>query len=129
MNKLNKIINSYIENNGLTLREFADKCSLSHSYIAKLKNGIDPRSNNEIHPTMETIKKLSSAMNIEIKDLLFKAGYIENYENVILIEDQIPVKLRQIGVEYLELAKEMQDKQIPPDDIKKIISFFKEEDK
>ncbi len=129
MNKLNKIINNYIENNGLTLREFADKCSLSHSYIAKLKNGFDPRSNNEIHPTIETIRKLSSAMNIEVKDLLFKAGYIENYENVILIEDQIPVKLRQIGVEYLELAKEMQDKQIPPDDIKKIISFFKEEDK
>lgn len=129
MNKLNEIISCYLEKHNLTLREFADNCSLSHSYIAKLKNGIDPRSKSEIHPTMDTISKLSSAMNIEVKELLLQAGYIDKAENHILLEDQIPLELRKIGIEYLELAKEMQDKNISPQDIKKIISAFKEEDK
>ncbi|MTI46667.1 helix-turn-helix domain-containing protein [Sporosalibacterium faouarense] len=129
MNKLSQIISNYIETNNLTLREFADKCSLSHSYIAKLKNGFDPRSKHLIHPTMDTIVKLSNAMNIDVKELLLKSGYIDNNDNHILIDTQIPRDLKEIGIEYLELAKEMQDKEIPPEDIKKIISILKKDGK
>jgi hypothetical protein len=39
--------------------------------------------------------------------------------------DKLPEELRDIGIEYLTLAKEMQDKEIPPEDVKKILDILK----
>ncbi|NLT94075.1 MAG: helix-turn-helix transcriptional regulator [Clostridia bacterium] len=75
--KLGEIIKKYREENNLSLREFADKCDLSHSYISKLEEGKDPRSGKKIEPTLDTVKKISEAINIPLDELLKMIGYIE----------------------------------------------------
>lgn len=109
--KLDEIIDDYLVKNELSLREFAQKCDLSHSYIATLRNGIDPRNNKEIDPTIGTLKKLSDGMNISLKELLIKANYMENDKG---IKD-----------EYLEVIKRLQEETIPAEDIKCFIEIIK----
>lgn len=75
--KLGELIKKFREENKMSLREFAKKAGLSHSYINNLENGIDPRSGKEVMPTIETLKKIAQAMNMELNDLLKQIGYIE----------------------------------------------------
>ncbi|HHY80764.1 MAG TPA: helix-turn-helix domain-containing protein [Thermoanaerobacter sp.] len=75
--KLGELIKKYREENKMSLREFAKKAGLSHSYINNLENGIDPRSGKEVMPTIETLKKIAQAMDMELNDLLTQIGYIE----------------------------------------------------
>ncbi|GAB6117097.1 hypothetical protein JCM16816_06940 [Thermoanaerobacter brockii subsp. lactiethylicus] len=75
--KLGELIKKYREENKMSLREFAKKAGLSHSYINNLESGIDPRSGKEVMPTIETLKKIAQAMDMELNDLLTQIGYIE----------------------------------------------------
>ncbi|MGB9808654.1 MAG: helix-turn-helix domain-containing protein [Caldanaerobacter sp.] len=75
--KLGELIKKFREENKMSLREFAKKAGLSHSYINNLENGIDPRSGKEVMPTIETLKKIAQAMNMELNDLLKQIGYIK----------------------------------------------------
>ncbi|WP_084664991.1 helix-turn-helix domain-containing protein [Thermanaeromonas toyohensis] len=42
MASIGEVIREYREKHGLSLREFAQKVKLSHAYIDKLENGVDP---------------------------------------------------------------------------------------
>lgn len=75
--KLGDLIRKYRQENDLSLRDFAKKAGLSHSYVSSLENGFDPRSGKEVIPTIETLKKVANAMNMELDDLLAQIGYIE----------------------------------------------------
>jgi hypothetical protein len=49
-------------------------------------------------------------------------GRVESKDLVKLETDNLPEQLRDVGVEYLMLAKEMREKEIPPEDVRKIIN-------
>ena len=68
--KLGTIIKKYRELNNLSLREFANRTKLSHSYIGVLEKGYDYRTNKQIMPTMETMKILANGMDISLDELL-----------------------------------------------------------
>ncbi|HDX9707811.1 TPA: helix-turn-helix domain-containing protein [Bacillus thuringiensis] len=74
---LGTIIKNYRLTNKLSLREFARKCDVSHTYIDKLEKGFDPRSGKPIEPTLLVIEKISSAMNKSNKTLLEELDFIE----------------------------------------------------
>jgi len=50
---------------------------------------------------------------------------VDNPSAVTITNRNIPIKFHDIKVEYLALAKEMQDKQLPPEDVKKILDVLK----
>ncbi len=77
---------------------------------------------NNRFPKDETIlKKFADYFDCSLDYLL---GRTNNPTTIRLEGDKLPKELRDIGIEYLTIAKEMADKEIPPEDIKKIIDVL-----
>lgn len=69
-----------------SLRDIADKTGLSHTYIADIENGYRRGSKKPIHPTPETLKKLSKALDASYGELMVLAGYWgknEEYDDLL----------------------------------------------
>ncbi|RWQ73467.1 helix-turn-helix domain-containing protein [Bacillus cereus] len=73
---LGEIIKNYRLTNKLSLRDFAQKCDVSHTYIDKLEKGVDSRTGKPVEPTLLVIEKIANAMNISTKYLLEEIGFI-----------------------------------------------------
>ncbi|MDA1973129.1 helix-turn-helix transcriptional regulator [Bacillus cereus] len=73
---LGEIIKNYRLTNKLSLRDFAQKCDVSHTYIGKLEKGVDSRTGKPVEPTLLVIEKIANAMNISTKSLLEEIGFI-----------------------------------------------------
>ena len=96
----------------LTQQQFAELINLKNSTISLYEN-------EKRQPEFQTLVKIADYFNVTI-DWLF--GRVDN-KNLLIIENEyIPKDLLNVGVEYLKLAKEMCDKKIPPDDMRKIIT-------
>ena len=67
---LGDLIKQYRTEKKMSLRTFAEKCGLSHTYISALEKNIDPRTNKPIAPTLDTVKFVSQGMNISIEEIL-----------------------------------------------------------
>ena len=67
---LGEIIKKYRNENQISMRDFAKRCNLSHTYIAALEKNIDSRTGKPIAPTLDTVKHIAIAMNISIDELL-----------------------------------------------------------
>ena len=68
--KLEDIIKNYREEEKLTMQEFADRAGLSKGYMSMLEKGQHPQSSRKLVPSLETYKKISTAMGITIDNLL-----------------------------------------------------------
>lgn len=67
---IGKVIKEYREKNHLTMQDFADKVGLSKGYISMLERGVHPQNGKEIIPSIATVNKIATAMNISIDALL-----------------------------------------------------------
>lgn len=67
---LGDLIKQYRTINKLSLRDFAQRCGLSHTYIAALEKNIDPRTGKPIAPTLDTVKYIANGMNTSVEDIL-----------------------------------------------------------
>ena len=67
---LGDLIKTYRSDNKLSLRVFAERCGLSHTYISALEKNIDPRTGKPIAPTLDTVKYISKGMNMSIEEIL-----------------------------------------------------------
>lgn len=67
---LGDIIKEYRNKNKLSMREFAQRCNLSHTYIAALEKNIDSRTGKPIAPTLETVRDVAKGLNMSIYELL-----------------------------------------------------------
>lgn len=85
---LGEIIRNYRLTNKLSLREFAQKCDVSHTYIDKLEKGVDSRTGKPVEPTLLVIEKISNAMNISTKSLLEEIGFITR-DNIEVTDIQL----------------------------------------
>ncbi|PGW38354.1 transcriptional regulator [Bacillus cereus] len=74
---LGEIIKDYRFKNKLSLRDFAQKCDVSHTYIDKLEKGLDSRTGKPVEPTLLVIEKISKAMNKKTETLLEEIGFIK----------------------------------------------------
>jgi transcriptional regulator with XRE-family HTH domain len=73
MSLLSDLIRTKRLNNGFSLREFSEKCGLSHTYIKNLEES-DPRTGKEIVPTVESLGKIAKALNMSLEELLKEIG-------------------------------------------------------
>lgn len=70
--KIGEIIKNYRLDNKLTMQEFADKTELSKAYISMIEKGYHPQNNKPITPSITTLSKIASGMNISLNDFLEK---------------------------------------------------------
>lgn len=102
MKTLGEIIKEYRQENSLSLREFSKKCGLSHTYIDKLEKGVDPRSGKPVEPTIDVLEKVSSALSINLQELLILIGKIESTsKNIDIKNNKLNIDENEKDVEEL----------------------------
>lgn len=84
---LGNIVKQYRSDNNLSMEEFAKRCSLSKGYISMLENGINPRNSKPIAPTLPSIMKIATAMNMDLDEFL---KIMDGEQKVTLIPQRIP---------------------------------------
>lgn len=76
MTSLGKLINEYRQYNNLSVRQFANMCGLSSTYIAKIEKN---DQNKTIEPTLYALGRISSCMGLSITELMY---FIENHQGI-----------------------------------------------
>jgi transcriptional regulator with XRE-family HTH domain len=66
---LGEYLNSYLVENNISMREFAKRCGISHTYISYIINGKTGRGQTPT-PTIEKYRKIALAMNMDVNSLL-----------------------------------------------------------
>ena len=67
---LGDIIKEYREKHNISMDEFSKISNLSKGYISMLENNTNPRNNKPIAPTLPTIRKIASAMSMDVDSIL-----------------------------------------------------------
>lgn len=75
--KLREYIMKFREENGLSQREFAKRCNLSHNTIHLLEKGINPRSGKTLVPDTITYKKIADGMGMTMDELFMSLDQTE----------------------------------------------------
>lgn len=78
------LIKNYRKKNNLSMRLFAEKCGVSHSYIAMLENEKNSKTGEPIVPSIYMLNKLAKGMLIPLNEL-------------ISVCDDMPISLASIG--------------------------------
>ena len=60
---------------GLSLRAASARIGISHSYLASLENGSDPRSGSILVPSRETVNRIITAYELSPEDAAVCASY------------------------------------------------------
>lgn len=66
---LGDVIKEYRSKEKITLRDFSKMTGLSVAYINQLEKNLNPRTNREIVPSIDTFYKVAQAMGITLEDL------------------------------------------------------------
>lgn len=82
---LGDIIKQYREEHQMSLQDFANLIGTSRSYIHMLEKNINPSTNKPINPSIETLKLLANAMNMDLEVLLKK---LNSEQQIYLNEDE-----------------------------------------
>lgn len=123
MNYIGEYIKKY--RGDISLRDFAEKCGISHTHLDSIEKGVDPRTGKPVKVTVETLKKIAKAMNMTINDLLIASGDVkvedlifDNAEYVDIDTDTvqipvlgvikagIPIEAQENILEYIDIPKE-----------------------
>ncbi|PAB61342.1 helix-turn-helix domain-containing protein [Anaeromicrobium sediminis] len=111
---------------GRRLKLLRESKELYQKDLAKIigvsSGAIGMYENDKRTPDFETLKKIANYFNVSTDYLL---GIVDDPSVIKVSGDNLPDELKEIGIQYLTLAKEMQDKEIPPEDIKKILDVLK----
>lgn len=82
--KLGDFIYNYRQTNKLSMDDFAKRSGISKAYISLLEKGYHPRNDKPIIPSVETIKKAASAMNMSFDELFSSIDQDISVEDVTL---------------------------------------------
>jgi transcriptional regulator with XRE-family HTH domain len=66
---LGEYLNQYLNEHNLSIRKFAEKAGISHSYIAYIVNGKTSRGKKPVL-TIDKLKQISSAMGMDVNELI-----------------------------------------------------------
>ena len=99
----------------LTIREVSEIFNIGKSTVSDYEN-------NKRSPNYEMLKMFSEFYSVTIDFLLG----ITSEKNIYTSKAaNLPQELRDVGVDYIALAKEFEDNDIPPEDVKKILDALK----
>ena len=89
---LGDIIKEYRNKHGISMEAFSNKTHLSKGYISMLEKNKNPKNSKPITPSLDTIKTVANAINVEVNELLEILD--ENQE--VLINDIDPLQFDNI---------------------------------
>jgi transcriptional regulator with XRE-family HTH domain len=89
---------------GYSIREVGDKTGMHYTYISKIENGQKS--------SIGTLEKLCSLYNIKMSSLFGE-------------EVDAPKELKELGVEWITFAEEMEKQNLTPEEVKKYIEVIK----
>lgn len=136
---LGKIIKKYRKANKITMEEFANLSGLSKGYVSMLEKNMNPTTGKEIAPSLEVIKKVADAINMDVNDLIDLLG--DN--TTVNLETQNIYGDHQANLEYfadkpdlLEMYKEIHEnesltllfdtaRELSPQDLEKVLRYMK----
>ena len=123
MNYIGNFIRKY--RGDMSLRDFAEKCGISHTHLDSIEKGIDPRTGKPVSVTVETLKKIANAMGMTINDLLIQSGDVKiedlqfDNANIVdvpsntvkipvlgIIKAGTPIEAQQDIIDYVEIPKD-----------------------
>lgn len=67
--KLGEFVDNYLTEHKMSQRQFAQKCGMSSGYISMIVNGVNPRSNTPIVPSLKSLNSIARGMNMTIDEL------------------------------------------------------------
>lgn len=108
MNKYGLKIRKLRENNNDTLEELAKKLNMTFSSLGKYERG-------ERKITPELLETISEIYDVKI-------SYFFEDEYVFA---EPPKELKEIGAEWVTFAKDMEEKNLTPEEIKAVIQVWK----
>lgn len=124
IDRLARVIEAYLGARDQSSRWFALKADVSPSYIYKILN------RESFSPTIDMLTKISSAMGIELGDLLRQSEIIETNEpqhifSTTELFDRIPKQYQELfkgkNEQYLELAQKMLAAEVEPGKVERVI--------
>jgi transcriptional regulator with XRE-family HTH domain len=74
--KIGRIVQNYLDESGMSQRQFAKKCGLSNGYISMIVNGANPKTGKPLVPSLSALMCLSRGIGISFDELLTKADDI-----------------------------------------------------
>lgn len=125
---LGKIISTYRKEKNISLRSFAERADLSHSYISALEKELDPRTKKPLTPTYDAIKKIAKAMHMNTNELI---NILDDQQPIIINSTDNYKKLDEIDnveiLEYLLKSKKIidQSKILSSNEIDNFWNFIK----
>lgn len=108
MKTLGEIIKDYRTENNISLRDFGERCGISHSYIDKLEKGTDPRTGKPIEPTLDTVIRISKALGKTPEKIFEELGHIQPNPNATKIMQEVSEKVDK----YIQEHPEKEDKAV-----------------
>ncbi|MDB5053503.1 MAG: Xre family transcriptional regulator, partial [Bacilli bacterium] len=93
----------------LPLREAAERSGLSHTYIRDLELGKNRKTKAPIKPSPDVLRALAKAYNIEYDELMRLAGYSDNNQENIYIEETEMERLKREIVDIVGKARNEED--------------------
>ncbi len=75
--RVGEIINKYLQENGMSQRQFAKKCGLSNGYISMLVKNTNTHSDKPIVPSLTSLLALSKALGMTLEQLFEMADDIQ----------------------------------------------------
>lgn len=103
--KLSDVIKNFRKANGMSMDELADSSGLSKGYISMLENDVNPRQKKPIQPTLVTLKKLATGMNIELDQLIEQLD-TDTLIKVNGIDDALPAEVSMFGQVFKQLRRD-----------------------
>lgn len=106
-NKLGKFLRE--KRGKISLRDFARKLDISHTYLDSLEKGYDSRNKKPVRVTVDTLSKIANALNEPLDKLV---AYSENKEhaNQVIEFDVNKIIIALSKNLYSPPTKEQQDK-------------------
>ena len=74
----------------MSLRDVEKACGVSNAYIAQLEKGDRPA------PSPDILKKLARAYNVTVRELLLRAGYLDEPEVTATEEERIEAAFQYV---------------------------------
>lgn len=99
---------------GLSQRRLAQLSDMANTTIQRIEE------DNTKTPSIDTLRKLESALSLEVGELIEKA-YSDT--TIKLSRENLPDDLKDIKIEYLKIAKKMQDQEVSTKDFEEILNF------
>jgi len=111
---------------GDILKELRLEKDLTQEQLANIFNtgkaSISHYESNKRFPDVHTIEKLADYFDVTVDYLL---GRTDDRKIRVYGKDQIPDKFKDLGLEYIEIAKELKLSDISVEEMKKFIELMK----